>query len=78
MSRPLRIEYPNAWYHVMNRGRRGENIFHDKQDYQMFVDLLVDITRGNVEFSYISLLSYAEHYHILLTRRLRKMGLNFD
>jgi hypothetical protein len=24
--RPLRIEYPNAWYHVMNRGRRGEDI----------------------------------------------------
>ncbi len=37
MSRPLRIEYPNAWYHVMNRGRRGENIFHDKKDYQMFI-----------------------------------------
>jgi len=24
-ARPLRIEYPDAWYHVMNRGRRGEN-----------------------------------------------------
>ena len=21
------IEYPGAWYHVMNRGRRGEDIF---------------------------------------------------
>lgn len=27
MTRPLRIEYPDAWYHVMNRGRRGEEIF---------------------------------------------------
>jgi hypothetical protein len=27
MSRPLRIEYPDAWYHVMNRGRRGENVW---------------------------------------------------
>jgi hypothetical protein len=27
MSRPLRIEYPGTWYHVMNRGRRGEDIF---------------------------------------------------
>jgi len=26
MSRPLRIEYPGAWYHVMNRGRRSENL----------------------------------------------------
>ena len=22
MSRPLRIEYPDAWYHMMNRGGR--------------------------------------------------------
>ncbi len=25
MARPLRIEYPGAWHHVMNRGRRAEN-----------------------------------------------------
>jgi len=24
MSRPLRIEYPDAWYHVMNCGRLAE------------------------------------------------------
>ena len=29
---------PDAWYHVMNRGRRGEEIFTDQHDYQMFVD----------------------------------------
>ena len=40
MSRPLRIQYPDAWYHVMNRGRRGESVFLDKNDYAMFVDLL--------------------------------------
>ena len=27
MSRPLRIEYENAFYHVMNRGRGHENTF---------------------------------------------------
>ena len=27
MSRPLRIQYSGACYHVMNRGRRGEKIF---------------------------------------------------
>ena len=40
MSRPLRIEYAGAWYHVMNRGRRGEKIFHGSEDYQSFIDLL--------------------------------------
>ena len=24
MSKPLRIQYPDAWYHVMNRGRHGD------------------------------------------------------
>ncbi len=40
MSRPLRIQYPNAWYHVMNRGRRAEIIFRGKKDYFAFIDLL--------------------------------------
>ena len=33
MSRPLQIEYPDAWYHIMNRGRRSENIFLNEKDY---------------------------------------------
>jgi hypothetical protein len=40
MSRPLRIDYPNAWHHVMNRARRGQYLFVDKADYQQFIDLL--------------------------------------
>jgi len=42
MARPLRIEFPDAWYHVMNRGRRGDLIFKDKGDYYAFIDLLKD------------------------------------
>ena len=30
MSRPLGIQYPDAWYHVMNHGRRGEEVFEGK------------------------------------------------
>ncbi len=37
MSRPLRIEYPGAWYHIMNRGRRSESIFLKKQIGVRFV-----------------------------------------
>ena len=40
MARPLRIQYPEAWYHVMNRGRRAEAIFLGKKDYTGFIDLL--------------------------------------
>ena len=27
MAMPLRVEYPGAYYHIMNRGNAGENIF---------------------------------------------------
>ena len=37
MSRPLRIIYDGAWYHVMNRGRRSEEIFSGVGD-DSFVD----------------------------------------
>ena len=40
MSRPLRIQYPGAWYYVMNRGRRGERVFGSKEDYECFIGVL--------------------------------------
>ena len=42
MVRKLRIEYPAAYYHVMNRGNRGENIFLTDKDRQVFLDGLTD------------------------------------
>lgn len=65
MSRPLRIEYPGAWYHVMNRGRQFEKIFSDEQDYEMFVELLKDSSEmWKVNIAAYCLMS--NHYHILL------------
>ena len=43
MSRPLRIAYPDAWYHVMNLGRRGEEIFTGKDDYNAFIEVLKEL-----------------------------------
>ena len=65
MSRPLRIQFPDAWYHVMNRGRRGDLIFKNKGDYHAFIDLLRDCT----EMWNIRVVAYClmgTHYHILL------------
>ena len=65
MSRPLRIEYPGAWYHVINRGRRSEYIFLDKHDYLMFIDLLIEVSgMYNVNIAAYCLMT--NHYHILL------------
>ncbi len=65
MSRPLRIQYPDAWYHVMNRGRRGEKVFEGKNDYNAFIDLLKELVEDfNVNIATYCLLS--NHYHLLV------------
>jgi len=37
MGRKLRVRYPGALYHVMNRGDRRESIFHDDVDRRRFL-----------------------------------------
>ena len=65
MSRSLRIQYADAWYHVMNRGRRREKIFEAEEDYWSFVDLLKELDEVfNVRIAAYCLMS--NHYHILI------------
>jgi putative transposase len=40
MARKLRVEYPGAIYHVMNRGDRREPIFRDEEDRRRFITTL--------------------------------------
>jgi len=40
MVRPLRIEYPGAWYHVTSRGNEKKKIFSDDQDKRRFLEIL--------------------------------------
>jgi hypothetical protein len=40
MARKLRVEYPGAIYHVMNRGDRREPIFRDEEDRRCFLRTL--------------------------------------
>jgi REP element-mobilizing transposase RayT len=42
MARKVRVEYPGAIYHVMNRGDRREPIFKDDADRQRFVETLAE------------------------------------
>ena len=65
MSRPLRIQYPDAWYRVMNRGRRGESVFHNGTDYLGFIELL----KESVEMWQVRIAAYClmrNHYHLLV------------
>ena len=40
MLRQLRLEYPGAVYHVVNRGDRREEIFRDDPDRECFLSTL--------------------------------------
>jgi putative transposase len=65
MSRPLRIEYPDAWYHVMNRGRRGEDIFLDRKDYCQFIEILNETAKiWKLRIAAYCLMP--NHYHLLV------------
>ena len=40
MSRPLRIEFAGAVYHLTARGNFGQSIFNDKKDAIKFLELM--------------------------------------
>ena len=65
MSRPLRIEFPDALYHITARGDRREAIFEDDEDRRAFLRTLGQVVK---RFNW---LCYAwclmdNHYHLLI------------
>ena len=40
MARPLRIEFPGAFYHVTARGSARQDIFLDNEDRRQFLAVL--------------------------------------
>ena len=65
MRRPLRIEYPGAVYHVMNRGGARERVFLEKQDYEAFIRTIGEVhDHWGVEFFAHCLMG--NHYHLCL------------
>ncbi len=65
MIRPLRIQYPSAWYHVTSRGRRGEQVFVSKDDDECFFAAL----KQAIELFTLRVSAYClmtTYYHLLL------------
>ena len=65
MSRPLRLEFAGALYHLTARGDRQEPIFEDDDDRLVFLDLLAKevLQQGWVLYAFCLM---ANHYHLLL------------
>lgn len=65
MSRPLRIEYPGAFYHITARGNAKQEIFLDDKDFKKFLQLLgreIDQQHWNC-YAYCLM---KNHYHLLI------------
>ena len=65
MSRPLRIEYPGAFYHVTSRGNERKDIFKSQSDRERFLEYLMSATeRYGAAIHVYCLMS--THYHIFM------------
>lgn len=65
MSRPIRIEFPDALYHVTARGDRREAIFEDEQDRQTF-QLILGKTIAQFNWLCYAWCLMDNHYHLLI------------
>ncbi len=65
MTRPLRIEYAGAIYHVLSRGDRREPIVIDDTDRALFVDLL-GLTCGRTAWQMHGLCLMTNHFHLVV------------
>jgi REP element-mobilizing transposase RayT len=68
MSRPWRIEYEGALYHLLSRGNAGSTIFVDNKDRSRFLDAVGEMSeRFDIDiFAYVLM---DNHYHLLVRTR---------
>ena len=68
MSRPWRIEYEGALYHLMSRGNERSDIFMNDKDRSSFLDAVCEMSdRFAIDvFAYVLM---DNHYHLLVRTR---------
>ena len=65
MSRPLRVEYEHAFYHVISRGHRRENIFRNDGDRKKFLNKL-SLAAERLQLKIHAYVLMSNHYHLLI------------
>ena len=65
MARPLRLEFPNALYHITSRGDRREDIYEDDEDRITFLSILGKVV---AEYNWIchGYCLMSNHYHLII------------
>ena len=73
MARPLRLQYPDAVYHVTCRGNEQKDIFRDNGDRKRFLQYLSQ----SLDIYTVKLYGYIlmrNHFHLLLATPLGNLG----
>jgi putative transposase len=65
MSRPLRIEFAGAFYHVTSRGNGRKPIFRDDQDRRAFLEVLHKVNQRHHWLCHAYCLMN-NHYHLVI------------
>jgi putative transposase len=65
MARPLRIEFPGAFYHITSRGNARQDIFLNDRDRERFLEILQETVEEHrwVLYGYCLM---SNHYHLLI------------
>ncbi len=73
MARPLRIEYPGAFYHVTSRGNEGKKIYNSDKDKERFLHYLNNAHQrfGILIHAYCLM---GNHYHLLVETPLPNLS----
>lgn len=65
MSRPLRLEFPGAFYHITSRGDRREPVYLNQTDFKDFLDLFSDVCE-RYHWRCHAYCLMTNHYHLLI------------
>ncbi|WAC08359.1 MAG: transposase [Thermodesulfobacteriota bacterium] len=65
MARPLRIQYPGAFYHITSRGNEQKTIFKNDRDREKFLSYLESATERYGAAIHVYCLMN-NHYHLLM------------
>ena len=84
MARPLRMDYPYTFYHVLSRGNERKEIFRDEKDHLRFLDTLGKmVERFKLEVHAYVLMK--NHFHLLvhtkeanLSRAIQWLGVSYS
>ena len=65
MSRPLRLEFPGAFYHITSRGDRREDIYISDDDREAWLAILAEVC---ARFNWVchAWCQMNNHYHLLI------------